>query len=345
MEAHHQPDHAERCQHSATTAFTQREGRIRMCPPPRISASVFLLPEHPCRDPKSEPRVSSTSATTSKHLSTRRIPVQQQDELDQGPTRHDVRRRVRVLAIGNLQRLPQGGALHLKRSIHACAWCGKRRTCAGGFSARPASAVRPGTGEYKNYRNLYQSYFFQDDFKLGDRITLNFGARYEPTGPWHDLVGRFQYFDEEAYGQGVKSPQYANAPPGLFYRGDPGVPEDGTLPDRNNVAGRFGFAWDVTGDGKTSIRGGGGMFYDTHLQGDHNNDGVNAPPWSIRVNVVDSTTLVGPLSDPYRPRTDFNSLVHDYEDKDTIIGAANAPFPRPGARRVVRRSVQHTAHL
>ncbi len=186
-----------------------------------------------------------------------------------------------------------------------------------------------GTGEYKNYRNLYQSYFFQDDFKLGDRITLNFGARYEPTGPWHDLVGRFQYFDEEAYGQGVKSPQYANAPPGLFYRGDPGVPEDGTLPDRNNVAGRFGFAWDVTGDGKTSIRGGGGMFYDTHLQGDHNNDGVNAPPWSIRVNVVDSTTLVGPLSDPYRPRTDFNSLVHDYEDKDTIIGAANAPFPRP----------------
>ena len=38
---------------------------------------------------------------------------------------------------------------------------------------------------------------------------------------------------------------------------------------------------------------------------------------------------MGPLSDPYRPRTDFNALVHDYEDKDTIIGAANAPFPRP----------------
>ena len=71
------------------------------------------------------------------------------------------------------------------------------------------------------------------------------------------------------------------------------------------------------------------MFYDTHLQGDYNNGGVNAPPWSIRVNVEDSTDPVGPLSDPYRPRTDFNALVHDYEDKDTIIGAANAPFPRP----------------
>ena len=101
------------------------------------------------------------------------------------------------------------------------------------------------------------------------------------------------------------------------------------MPDWNNVSGRFGFAWDVTGDGRTSIRGGGGMFYDTHLQGDYNNGGVNAPPWSIRVNVENSTTLVGPLSDPYRPRSDFNALVHDYEDKDTIIGAPNAPFPRP----------------
>ena len=129
--------------------------------------------------------------------------------------------------------------------------------------------------------------------------------------------------------KGIRTTQYRDAPPGLFYRGDPGVPEDGTKPDWNNVSGRFGFAWDVTGDGRTSIRGGGGMFYDTHLQGDYNNGGVNAPPWSIRVNVVDSPSQVGPLSDPYRPRSDFNALVHDYEDKDTIIGAANAPFPRP----------------
>jgi hypothetical protein len=186
-----------------------------------------------------------------------------------------------------------------------------------------------GTGEYKNYRNLYQTYYFQDDFKLSDRVTVNFGARYEPVGPWHDLVGRFQVFDMDAYNKGIKTTQFTDAPPGLFFRGDPGIPEDGTLPDRNNLSGRFGFAWDVTGDGKTSIRGGGGMFYDTHLQGDYNNGGVNAPPWSIRVNVENSTTLVGPLSDPYRPRSDFNALVHDYEDKDTIIGAPNAPFPRP----------------
>ena len=64
-----------------------------------------------------------------------------------------------------------------------------------------------GTGEYKNYRNLYQSYFFQDDYKISDRVTLNFGTRYQPIGPWHDLVGRFQVFDMDAYQQGTRSTQ------------------------------------------------------------------------------------------------------------------------------------------
>jgi len=183
-----------------------------------------------------------------------------------------------------------------------------------------------GTGEYKNYRAFYQTYFFQDDVRISDRVTLNLGGRYEPTMPWHDLVGRFQYFDEDAYDQGIRSSQFVNAPPGLFYRGDPGVPVDGTNPDRNNFSARLGVAWDVTGDGKTSIRGGGGMFYDTHLAGDFNNGGVNASPWSIRVNVTEPP---GPFSDPYRGRTDFNALQHDYEDKDTIIGSPTAPFPLP----------------
>jgi hypothetical protein len=182
-----------------------------------------------------------------------------------------------------------------------------------------------GTGEYKNYRAWRQSYYFNDELKTSDRVTLNLGMRYEPDTPWHDLVGRFQYFSLEGYEQGVRS-RYTDAPAGLLYRGDPGVPEDGTLPDLNNVSARLGFAWDVTGDGRTSIRGGGGMFFDTHLQGDHNNGGVNAPPWSIRVAVTEPP---GPFSDPYRGRDDFAELKHEYTDKDTIIGATNAPFPRP----------------
>ena len=60
---------------------------------------------------------------------------------------------------------------------------------------------------------------------------MNLGSRYEPSRPWHDLVGRFQDFTLEGYNQNVRSPQFPDAPPGLLYRGDPGVPEDGTRPD------------------------------------------------------------------------------------------------------------------
>ena len=297
---------------------------------PRISASGSRTIHRYRRFPRSGPKATSTSATTSKRHShatgssstTRRTGSRVGTECSSASSSstlrpeiyNDFRRAGHFISNGQFTRAPGAAS-----GGHALA----------DFLLGRLSTFDHGTGEYKNYRNLYQSYFFQDDFKASDRVTLNFGARYEPTAPWHDLVGRFQVFDEEAYKQGTRSTQFQNAPPGLFYRGDPGIPVDGTKPDLNNFSGRFGFAWDVTGDGRTSIRGGGGMFYDTHLQGDYNNGGVNAPPWSIRVNVVDSTTLVGPLSDPYRPRTDFDALVHDYEDRDTIIGAVNAPFPRP----------------
>ncbi len=177
-----------------------------------------------------------------------------------------------------------------------------------------------GTGEYKNNRATYAALFFQDDFKAHRRLTLNLGVRYEPTPPWHEVRGRIQIFRIQDFLNGVRSQQFKNAPPGVTFRGDPGAPEDGTLGDYNNVAGRFGFAWDVFGDGKTSIRGGAGMFYDQHLLGEFNNAAVNAPPWSIRLSV---TRPQGPFSDPYQGRSDFNLV------SVSNIGRPDAPFPRP----------------
>jgi len=177
-----------------------------------------------------------------------------------------------------------------------------------------------GTGEYKDNQNFYSSAFFQDDYKIHSRVSLNLGLRYEPTKPWHEIVGRIQIFDLDAYHAGTRSTLYDNAPPGLFYRGDPGVPEDGTLPDYDNVSFRFGAAWDLTGDGKTSLRGGWGMFYDQHIIGRFNNGAVNNPPWSIRISVTEPE---GPFSDPYRGRSDFDSISLEG------VGRRDAPFPTP----------------
>ncbi len=179
-----------------------------------------------------------------------------------------------------------------------------------------------GTGEYKANRDTYPALYFQDDWKVRRRLTLNLGVRYEPTPPWHEERGRIEIFRIPDFLNGVKSTKFVNAAPGETFRGDPNAPEDGTLGDYNNVAARLGFAWDVFGDGKTSVRGGAGMFYDQHLEGDFNNNAVNVPPWSIRLSV---TQPEGPFSDPYRGRSDFNLV------RVESIGDPNAPFPRPVA--------------
>ncbi len=177
-----------------------------------------------------------------------------------------------------------------------------------------------GTGEYKDFRATYAALFFQDDVKVSSRFTLNLGLRWEPTPPWHDVKGRVEQFRIEDFQNGVRSKRFQNAPPGVLFRGDPGALEDGAVGDYNNLGARAGFAWDVSGNGKTSLRGGAGMFYDQHLRGDFNNDAVNAPPWSIRLSVVQPQ---GPFSDPYQGRTDFNLV------RVESIGAPDAPFPRP----------------
>jgi hypothetical protein len=177
-----------------------------------------------------------------------------------------------------------------------------------------------GTGEYKDYVVNYGSIFFQDDFKVTQRLSLNLGARVESSPPWHEKVGRIERFTLADYQNNVHSTVFPAAPRGETFRGDPGVPEDGTDPSVYTVGPRVGFAWDITGDGKTSLRGGGGAFYDQHRDGESGNGGVNAAPWNLRLSVV---RPAGPFSDPYRGRTDFNLIT------DSTVGTQQALFPRP----------------
>jgi Carboxypeptidase regulatory-like domain len=182
------------------------------------------------------------------------------------------------------------------------------------------SSFDQGTGEYKDYLANYGSLFVQDDFRITNRLTLNLGARLESTPPWHEKVGRIEMFSVQNYLNNVHSTVFPAAPRGETFRGDPGVPEDGTDPTTLNFGPRVGFAWDITGDGKTSLRGGGGAFYDQHRDGESGNGAVNAAPWNLRLSVVRPT---GPFSDPYRGRTDFNLIT------DATIGTQQAIFPKP----------------
>jgi len=107
--------------------------------------------------------------------------------------------------------------------------------------------------------------FVQDEWRVTPRLILTLGVRYEYATPKSDPENRNYMIVP-----GEQSVRFPNAPLGLVFPGDPGAPSHGVnFPDRIDWAPRFGFAWDPRGDGKTSIRGGGGVFYDVLLAQDN----------------------------------------------------------------------------
>jgi hypothetical protein len=153
-----------------------------------------------------------------------------------------------------------------------------------------------GWGSFQRDRNILFSLFVEDTFKVSSRLTLNYGVRWEPSFPWRDLYNQAEAFDPTLYAKGVRSRVYTNAYPGELFTGDAGFPADGRSNSWNNVAPRLGFAYGLTGDGKTSIRGGAGIFYNSRVPAFSNDSQVQTTPFSPTVAL---TNPVGPFSSPY----------------------------------------------
>ena len=110
------------------------------------------------------------------------------------------------------------------------------------------TGVLPGTDTDRHMRQNYAAFFVHDDFRLSDRLSLSLGLRYEfvttPRELNDKVAGLLSLNDLEAGPKGVTpgSDMFNN-------------------PSRKSFAPRLGASWTPFGDNKTTIRGGGGIFY------------------------------------------------------------------------------------
>lgn len=140
--------------------------------------------------------------------------------------------------------------------------------------------------------------YIQDTWKALPRLTLDYGIRYEYVGPTYTTGALHQYyFVPSAYNAAnAVTLNTANNIPGqaptmgsiitgsgnpyngMVQEGTNGLPKGGIYNRFNNFGPRFGFAYDLMGDGKTAIRGGFGAFYERYQQNIFNFGAFSNPP-------------------------------------------------------------------
>ncbi|MGH9604777.1 MAG: carboxypeptidase regulatory-like domain-containing protein [Terracidiphilus sp.] len=173
------------------------------------------------------------------------------------------------------------------------------------------------SGQYFNPRGKFQGAYVQDSWKATPKLTVDYGMRYEPFMPWHEIIGRMGSFFPTLWASGTHSAVFPLAPAGMQFAGDKGFNPNGVASAYDHFMPRLGFAYDLFGNGKTAIRGGAGMFYDSRINSTLFNIYSNSVPFVASVSLFSS------------PATSTSPAVNmTFANPYGTAGVAN-PFPAP----------------
>lgn len=140
------------------------------------------------------------------------------------------------------------------------------------------------------FRYLSEQFYGTDSWKISRRFTLDYGLRVSHLGPWTDTTGfGFAAWYPSLYAQDKGGSVNGGTFPGIEWnKVNPSTPLSGSGSRLFFYDPRVGFAWDLSGTGRTVLRGGYGMYHY------HDEQNVQNPAYGIVQGSFSSPTFNGP---------------------------------------------------